>query len=566
MKSIATLSETWIRASVLGTTWAASEIVLGSFVHNLRIPFGSNLLTGIGIVILISSAYIWRERGLFWRAGLICALMKSMSPSAVIFGPMVAIFSEGILLEASVRLAGRNIAGFILGGMLAMSWNLFHKIINFIIFYGFNIVDIYAELVRYAQKQFRLEGDLVWTPVLALLAVYCLLGLISALIGIRVGKRLLQRPPEQMAMQRGAGDFHRGDSAPPVRHSIAWLIADLLLFIGGMVVLNLTPWYVWIPATLLLAALWVWRYRRTLRRLSSPRFWFWFVVITMLAAAVFGGLQTGSLADALMTGVRMNFRAVIVILGFSALGVELSNPVIRDLFLRTSFRQLPLALELSFESLPVMIATVPDGRTLLREPVSALYGVLSQIEFRLADMKRRLERRILIISGPIRSGKTTYTGQVAEALKSGNIAVGGIVSPRIMESDETTGYDISDLRTGHREPFLRLKNDTTVSSIGRFEILDAGLYAGTDALTVQPDAEPDVVIIDEIGRLELEGKGWAGSLETLLSGTACHLVLAIRDTFTEEVIRHWKLRNVTIVGPWQAEPRVVAAQLVAAVS
>ena len=107
MKDKYQISETWIKASIIGTIWAASEIVLGSFLHNLKVPFSSNILTGIGIVILISASYIWTGRGLFWRAGLICALMKTMSPSAVIFGPMIAIFSQALLLELSVTLLGK---------------------------------------------------------------------------------------------------------------------------------------------------------------------------------------------------------------------------------------------------------------------------------------------------------------------------------------------------------------------------------------------------------------------------------------------------------------------------
>src|SRR5512133_2749638 len=100
------LSEKWIKASITGTIWAASEIVLGSFLHNLRVPFSGNILTAIGIIILVSISYIWTERGLFCRAGLICALLKTLSPSAVIFGPMIAIIAESLLIEMSVRLSG----------------------------------------------------------------------------------------------------------------------------------------------------------------------------------------------------------------------------------------------------------------------------------------------------------------------------------------------------------------------------------------------------------------------------------------------------------------------------
>ena len=190
MSSNNKLSEKWIKASIIGTIWAASEIVLGSFLHNLKVPFSGNVLTTIGLIILISVSYIWTEKGLFWRAGLICSIMKTMSPSAVIFGPMIAIFSEAALLEISVRLFGKTIVGYILGAMLAMSWNLFHRIMNYIIFYGLNIVQLYTDLIKFAQKQFNIHFDIVWLPIIILLVIYCILGLISAVIGIKVGHNI----------------------------------------------------------------------------------------------------------------------------------------------------------------------------------------------------------------------------------------------------------------------------------------------------------------------------------------------------------------------------------------
>jgi len=57
------ISDKWIKASIIGTIWAAAEIVLGSFLHNLRVPFSGNMLTAIALVILIAVSYRWREKG-----------------------------------------------------------------------------------------------------------------------------------------------------------------------------------------------------------------------------------------------------------------------------------------------------------------------------------------------------------------------------------------------------------------------------------------------------------------------------------------------------------------------
>ena len=192
------LSEKWIKASIAGTIWAASEIVLGSFLHNLNVPFCGDILTAIGLIILISISYRWKEKGLFWRAGLICAIMKTMSPSAVIFGPMIAIFSESLLLEFFVRSFGRTIPGYILGSIAAMTWNLFQKIANYIIFYGAGIVEVYTNLLHMAQKQFHLHTDLVWLPIIILRVADLMFGLLAGIVGIKVGRRAIVEPAEIM--------------------------------------------------------------------------------------------------------------------------------------------------------------------------------------------------------------------------------------------------------------------------------------------------------------------------------------------------------------------------------
>ena len=159
------ISEKWIKSSIIGTVWASSEIVIGSFLHNLKIPFSGSILTAIAIIILVSVSFVWKEKGIFWRAGLICALMKTMSPSAVIFGPMIAIFAEAVLLEVSVRIFGQTYFGFIIGSVLAVSWTFAQKIINFLIFYGFNIVELYKGLMKFIEKQGHEKCDAMWEIV-----------------------------------------------------------------------------------------------------------------------------------------------------------------------------------------------------------------------------------------------------------------------------------------------------------------------------------------------------------------------------------------------------------------
>ena len=544
MSSKINLSERWIKASILGTIWAASEIVLGSFLHNLKVPFGGNILTGIAIMILISVSFVWTERGLFWRAGLICAIMKSMSPSSVIFEPMIAIFSEALLLEFSVRIFGHTYTGYILGAVLAMSWNLVQKILSLILFYGYNIVNLYSQIIEIVQKQLSLNFNILWLPVIILAVVQIVLGIISAIIGIKIGRKLLLYPQEhkQSEISDNFSNLQRTGS-PDFHYSLIWLASDILLIIGALILLNHTFWLVWTVSTVSLISMWAIRYKNAFQRLLKLKFWIFFFLLTMISAAAFSNINSVSsgLQNGMLIGLQMNLRAAIIILGFAALGTELYNPEVRRFFMKTSFKQLPLALELSFKSLPSIISEIPDLKVTLKNPVSVIYQIVSQADYRLNELKSKnnFNQKVFVLTGALGQGKTTQIQYLISNLKEKEINIGGIYSPRVTENDTTVGYDIVDIRNNEREVFLRINGDRSYEKIGRYYIYPSGLQKGISALNPAVNTKNKIVIIDEVGSLELGNKGWANSIQKLVDENSNHILLVVRDCFTEKITGKW---------------------------
>ncbi|MEE4196120.1 MAG: nucleoside-triphosphatase [Bacteroidales bacterium] len=540
--------EKWLKASIIGTFWAASEIVLGSFLHNLKIPFSGNILTAIGVILLISISYRWKEKGLFWRAGLICAIMKTLSPSAVIFGPMIAIFSQGIFLEIFTRMLGKSIAGYILGAVFAMSWNLLQKITNYILFYGYNIIEIYNSLIEYAQDQLHINFETLWLPVIVLLCLYSLFGLIAAVIGIRAGRRIKAKKHLEDYEPFRQVNHKLITKNPDFTYSIYWLLINLILMAGGLLLVNYSWWPVWSISTIFIIIIWLYRYKRALRKLTQSKFWIYFFLITMLAAFVFTKIQSNSLSSGLLIGLQMNFRAVIIIIGFSVLGTELYNPKIRNFFLRSSFKQLPMALELAFSSLPATISSMPNVKTILKKPTMILTQMVTQAEWQLAKVKEQLafKPKIFILTGSIGQGKTTFIQKIVEHFQSKDIAVGGIYSPRVMQGNTTVGYDIIDIHTNQREIFLRQPAADHPQKIGRFGIHLQGLQQGVKALKKSCNPSTRIVVIDEVGRLELNDNGWAKTIEELIRNSQNHILLVIRDSFVEKVIEKWELANYQV--------------------
>jgi len=558
------ISDKWVKASIIGTIWAAAEIVLGSFLHNLRVPFSGNLLTAVALVILIAVSYRWREHGLYWRAGIICALMKTMSPSAIIFGPMIAIIMESLLLEASVRIFGRTYMGFILGSMLAMSWNLFQKVFNMIIFYGGNLVDIYKNITDYVSRQLNLQFDAFWAPLILLLGIYALFGAVTAVTGIITGRRISSMPPEGSLPEPPVIRESATKQDGMFDYSMRWLVADILLIAGMLVVVSLTKWVWWVVVVIPVITMLALRYKRAMRQLSKPGFWITFVFITMLSALAFTAFQPGknNLTDAILIGIQMNFRAVIIIIGFSALGTELYNPKIRSLFSRTYFRQLPVALELSAASLPTMIADMPDLKMAVKNPVSILNRMITRVERRLTEIRYELimERKIFIVSGAIGEGKTSWLIKLTGLLREKGITTGGILALRITHDGIATGYDISDISSGMRTPFLRLTGSETMG-VERFSVSEEGLAAGQRALDPYANSKMDVVIVDEAGPLELRGMGWSNRIDELINNTRATVIIAVRKNLTGAVIDKFRIPEAQIIDVGSGDPMKIAEEI-----
>jgi nucleoside-triphosphatase len=336
----------------------------------------------------------------------------------------------------------------------------------------------------------------------------------------------------------------------PFNYSLAWLALDILLVAGSLVVVSQTKWIYWIITVIPVAVILAIRYKRAMRQLSKPGFWITFVIITMLSALAFTAFKPGNynITEGVLIGVQMNFRALIIIIGFSALGTELYNPKIRQLFIRTHFRQLPLALELAAESLPSMIAAMPDLRTAMKDPASILSGMISHVESRLREARAEQQhnKKVWIVTGETGEGKTTLLQKLTTALKEKGIRAGGILAPRIMEGNTTTGYDILDITSGVRAPFLRLTN-AEISGVERFTQMEEGYRAGLKALDPDNNRDNTLIIIDEAGPLELRGEGWAGRIRELLNINEWQIILVVRKSLVDEVIRKFDIKESAVL-------------------
>ncbi|MCA1747863.1 MAG: hypothetical protein LC655_09215, partial [Bacteroidales bacterium] len=338
------LSQKWIKAAAIGSIWAAIEIVAGSFLHNLRIPFSGTMLAMAAVYMLVAFSMQWKEPGIIIRAGLIAAVMKSISPSAVILGPMIGITMEAVILETTWLLIGRNLPGFIIGGMLAVSWALMQKVISLLILYGFDLVKIAKALYLFLVKSTGLEGLSPLYLLLLVAAIYLIAGTLAALAGYLSFRQLQKKPPNPESIQQPDPTKKSPFGTHPEKQKYA--AVNLLLILSLLAVsLYLLNAKIYLPALLtggvLITGVLI-RYKRAIRYLKKPSLWIQLLIITLLASLLWEYFSTGRFLsrEGLIVGLEINFRALLIILSFSAISVELRNPLVRSLLYRNGFSNL----------------------------------------------------------------------------------------------------------------------------------------------------------------------------------------------------------------------------------
>jgi nucleoside-triphosphatase THEP1 len=560
------VKDIWLKASVVGSLWASVEIIAGSFFHNLRIPMAGTILAMISVMIMVAFHQIWKEKGLFWRAGLICALMKSISPSALLLGPMTGIFAEAVLMEFATRLLGGNIFGYLLGGSLALVSTLAHKIVNLLFLYGFDFVTVLMNLYQFAVKQTGFPHLKAETALWVLIGIYGLMGFFAATNGYLLGKRALK-------LKSGNDDLFSFELNPSrklfetgksLHFSVKLLFFHLFALAACLVMINSFSFYVAIIFISAYLAFCIIHYKNSLRHLKKPFFWVQVVVLTFLATLFYNGFEHGNIfnADGLMVGIKMNVRAVLVLIAFSSLSVEMRNPVVKSVLWKRGLSQLYQALSLAFAALPSVISNLPKPGRMVKHPIKSLSEILVKSGNLLELFKQgSLRPKVFIISGEKHQGKTTWVRRLTDILNKNKNIVGGFVSPGKFEKNQRSEFEILDLKSG-KSKVLSGIHFTEGESIGPFRFSEEGQNFGKEILKPKNLEGCRFVVIDEIGPLEMKNEGWEPSIDFLMHHPEITHIWVVRKNLVNEVIKKWQIFDVNIFDIVEDDVSDVARKLV----
>lgn len=153
--------------------------------------------------------------------------------------------------------------------------------------------------------------------------------------------------------------------------------------------------------------------------------------------------------------------------------------------------------------------------------------------------------KLVAVTGAKRSGKSTLVQQVKDELLQNSVNIDGLLTFNVFAEDKFVGLDLLRIKTNEIVPFARIGLESSIRT------MQFGFYP--DAFNMQFDIlcktykSDTVVLLDEIGILELKDMGWHPLMLDISEGHYKSVVLVVRKSIFYELTKKYNLRYDLLV-------------------
>lgn len=177
------------------------------------------------------------------------------------------------------------------------------------------------------------------------------------------------------------------------------------------------------------------------------------------------------------------------------------------------------------------------------------------------EMSKSLHQNIFIITGKVQSGKTTFLKEVVDAIKSEKFKVAGFLCYGQFNDGERSGFILADTESLRTYQLASVSPKEGWVKFRKFYFDPEILEAGVSILLGGLRHGADLLVIDEVGPMELEGRGWYIPVELMVKEQRKVQLWVVRENILKEVLKRWKISPRNVV-PADTDDHAASEQLV----
>ena len=213
-------------------------------------------------------------------------------------------------------------------------------------------------------------------------------------------------------------------------------------------------------------------------------------------------------------------------------------------------------IQLSLDMLPTMQKIAYDELKRIRirdvsllKFVDGFLYVLIKAGEKLSTSDASGERSdIIIITGKVHEGKTTLAREIANKFVDGGKKIGGVLCEAENRDGYRFAYHVEDLRTGQKTKLIsKEKTENYYDVFWSYYFMKDGMDFVSRCLSPEYLKDVDAVFVDEIGAMELDGRGYCDKIPVLLDSGIPAIYLVIREQFVDSVCKKFNITYSKII-------------------
>jgi len=173
-------------------------------------------------------------------------------------------------------------------------------------------------------------------------------------------------------------------------------------------------------------------------------------------------------------------------------------------------------------------------------------------------MENSLMNPVFLVSGRVQEGKSTLVQGALRRLPD-SLRTGGFLSLPNMEAGGRKGLYLKGLAGERFQALATMEDFPGAVAQGRYFFHPEAFQAGFRWVEEDLRHGCALVVVDEVGPLELRGMGWAPLLDKLVQSPPMPMLWIVREDSLLEVVRRWNLR-VELIHRLQGEGDLVLSK------
>ena len=152
---------------------------------------------------------------------------------------------------------------------------------------------------------------------------------------------------------------------------------------------------------------------------------------------------------------------------------------------------------------------------------------------------QRSSQHIFVITGGVHEGKTTFLTELLERLSEEKLKIAGFLCPGFFKDGARSGFNLLNTADGNQLPLATIEEKQGWFKFHRFNFNPEAFQVGETWIREALSLQPDLLVIDEVGPMELQGKGWWDTLKIIEKRCDIAQIWVVREQLIQDVKDLW---------------------------